>query len=55
MHADRRHRRGCLGAIDVIDEDHLIAFMCRALATRRDTGAAADAPLRIDEHCLFHH
>jgi hypothetical protein len=24
------------------------------LATRRDTRAAANAALRIDEHCLFH-
>ena len=54
MHTHGRHRRGCLGAIDVVDKDHRIAFVCGALAARGDTGTAADAALRIDEHRLFH-
>ena len=54
VHAQRRHRGRCLGAIDVIDEDHRIAFVRGTFAARRYTGAAADAALRIDKHGLFH-
>ena len=54
VHADGRHRRSRLGAVDVVDKDHRVAFVRRALAARGDAGAAADATLRIDEHCLFH-
>jgi hypothetical protein len=50
----RRHRRRRLGAIDVVDKDHRVAFVRGALAARSDTGATADATLRIDEHRLFH-
>ena len=54
MHAEGRHRRGCFRAIDIVDEDHRIAFMRGAFATSGNTGAAAYAALRIDKHRLFH-
>src|SRR5690606_9645223 len=54
VHANSRHCRGCLAAVDIVDKYHRIALVCIAFATGTDTGAAADAPLRIDEHCLLH-
>lgn len=54
MHANSRHRGGRFGAIDVVDKDHRVAFVRRALAARSHTRAAANAALRIDEHRLFH-
>src|SRR6185503_2208238 len=50
VHTDCGHCGRRLSPIDVIDEDHRITFVCRALAARSHTGAAADAALRIDEH-----
>src|SRR6185503_8951486 len=55
MHADSRHRCCCLGSIDVIDKDHRVTLVCGAFAAGSDTGTAADATLRIDEHRLFHY
>ena len=54
VHADGRHRRGSFGAINVVNEDQWIAFVGGAFATGGDAGPAANAALRIDEHCLFH-
>src|SRR5262245_57502233 len=54
MHADRRHRRGRLGSIDVVDKDHRVTFVRRAFPARGHARATADATLRIDEHCLLH-
>ena len=54
VHTHRRHRRRRFGAIDVVDKDHRIPFVCRTLAARSNTGSTPDAALRIDEHRLFH-
>ena len=54
MHAKRRHGGRSFCAIDVINEDHRVAFVCRAFATGSDASAAANAALWIDEHRFFH-
>ena len=55
MHANGRHRCGCFSAIHVIDKDHRITLVRGAFAAGGDTGSAANATLRIDEHRLFHY
>ncbi len=55
VHADRRHRGGGFGSVNVVDEDHRIAFVGRAFAASGDAGPAANTALRIDEHRLFHY
>ena len=55
MHTESRHRRRGLGAVDVIDEDHRVTFVRSAFTAGGDTGTAANAALRIDEHGLFHY
>ena len=54
VHAHGRHRRCRLGSVDVVDKDHRITFVRRTLAARGHARAAADAALRVDEHCLLH-
>src|SRR4030095_790503 len=54
VHADRRHRCGSLCSIKIIDVNHRITLMSPTLTTRCHTAQAADATLRIDEHCFVH-
>ena len=55
MHADRRHRRGRMPVVDVVEVDHRPAAVRVALAAGGHAGLAADAAAGIDEQRRSHH